>query len=122
MQVELRELQQRIGITTVFVTHDQEEALGLSDRIAVMSGGEIQQVATPLELYRSPANGFVASFIGEINRLPPARCRIEGNGAVFEIAGDVVLPSARAQGGVDRRRAGDASFRQARASDDRPGR
>ncbi len=100
MQVELRELHERTGLTTVFVTHDQEEALGLSDRIAVMSGGEIQQVATPLELYRSPANGFVASFIGEINRLPPARCRIEGNGAVFEIAGDVVLRAHERKGAL----------------------
>jgi putative spermidine/putrescine transport system ATP-binding protein len=100
MQVELRELHERTGLTTVFVTHDQEEALGLSDRIAVMSGGEIQQVATPLELYRSPANGFVASFIGEINRLPPARCRIEGNGAVFEIAGGVVLRARERKGAL----------------------
>ncbi|MBW0004650.1 MAG: ABC transporter ATP-binding protein [Hyphomicrobiales bacterium] len=91
MQVELRELHERTGLTTLFVTHDQEEALGLSDRIVVMSRGEIQQVATPLELYRLPANGFVASFIGEINRLPPARCRTEGNDVVFEIAGGIVL-------------------------------
>ncbi|MBV8768959.1 MAG: ABC transporter ATP-binding protein [Hyphomicrobiales bacterium] len=95
MQLELRELHERTGLTTVFVTHDQEEALGLSDRIVVMSRGEIQQVAAPLELYRSPANGFVASFIGEINRLPPARCRIEGDEAVFEIAGHVVLRARR---------------------------
>ncbi|MBV9568803.1 MAG: ABC transporter ATP-binding protein [Hyphomicrobiales bacterium] len=97
MQVELRELHERTGLTTVFVTHDQEEALGLSDRIVVMSRGEIQQVATPLELYRSPANGFVASFIGEINRLPPARCRIQGKDALFEIGGKVVLRARERQ-------------------------
>jgi putative spermidine/putrescine transport system ATP-binding protein len=84
MQVELRELHDRTGLTTVFVTHDQGEALSLSDRIVVMSKGEIQQIATPLQLYQHPANGFVASFIGEINRLPTTRCRIEGGDAVFE--------------------------------------
>jgi putative spermidine/putrescine transport system ATP-binding protein len=91
MQVELRELHDRTGLTTVFVTHDQEEALSLSDRIVVMSRGEIQQIATPLDLYRHPANGFVASFIGEINRLPPARCRVEGNEMVFDIPPGVSL-------------------------------
>jgi spermidine/putrescine ABC transporter ATP-binding subunit len=84
MQVELRELHDRAGLTTVFVTHDQEEALSLSDRIVVMSKGEIQQIAPPLTLYQHPANGFVASFIGEINRLPPARCRIVGGDVLFE--------------------------------------
>jgi spermidine/putrescine ABC transporter ATP-binding subunit len=91
MQVELRELHDRTGLTTVFVTHDQEEALSLSDRIVVMSRGEIQQISTPLELYCHPANGFVASFIGEINRLPPARCRTQGKELVFEIAPDLTL-------------------------------
>jgi putative spermidine/putrescine transport system ATP-binding protein len=95
MQVELRELHDRTGLTTVFVTHDQGEALSLSDRIVVMSKGEIQQIATPLELYRHPANGFVASFIGEINRLPVARCRIAGGGAVFEGEGFSLQASAR---------------------------
>jgi putative spermidine/putrescine transport system ATP-binding protein len=91
MQVELRELHDRTGLTTVFVTHDQEEALSLSDRIVVMSRGEIQQIATPLDLYRHPANGFVASFIGEINRLPPSRCRVEQNELVFNFAPGLLL-------------------------------
>jgi putative spermidine/putrescine transport system ATP-binding protein len=73
MQVELSELHRATGLTTIFVTHDQGEALSLSDRIVVMNRGEVQQVATPIELYRNPANGFVASFIGEINALPAAR-------------------------------------------------
>jgi putative spermidine/putrescine transport system ATP-binding protein len=94
MQIELRELHDRTGLTTVFVTHDQGEALSLSDRIAVMSRGEIQQISPPLELYRHPANGFVASFIGEINRLPPARCRVDGNDVMFEFAPGLAL-SAR---------------------------
>lgn len=70
MQVELKQIQQRLGITTIFVTHDQSEALSLSDRIAVMSHGQIEQLSAPADLYRHPASSFVASFIGDINRLP----------------------------------------------------
>jgi ABC-type Fe3+/spermidine/putrescine transport system ATPase subunit len=69
MQVELRRLQRSIGITFVFVTHDQEEALTLSDRIAVMSGGEVLQVDTPSALYEQPKTREVASFIGNMNFL-----------------------------------------------------
>lgn len=69
MQVELKRLQQETGLTFIFVTHDQEEALTMSDRIAVMSGGRIQQIAAPRDLYDQPANSFVASFIGESNLL-----------------------------------------------------
>ncbi|CAI2936530.1 Spermidine/putrescine import ATP-binding protein PotA (plasmid) [Aminobacter niigataensis] len=72
MQVELIEMHRNTGLTTIFVTHDQGEALSLSDRIVVMNRGQIQQVAEPIDLYRNPANGFVASFIGEINALPAA--------------------------------------------------
>ena len=64
---ELRELQQRLGITTIFVTHDQEEANTICDRVAVMDRGEIQQVGTPMELYEAPANLFVAGFLGTAN-------------------------------------------------------
>lgn len=67
MQIELRQLQKSVGITFVFVTHDQEEALSMSDRIAVMSGGRILQVASPRELYEAPNCREVADFIGEIN-------------------------------------------------------
>jgi spermidine/putrescine transport system ATP-binding protein len=70
MQVELKRLQQETGLTFIFVTHDQEEALTMSDRIAVMAGGRIQQIATPRTLYDQPANRFVAGFIGETNFLP----------------------------------------------------
>jgi iron(III) transport system ATP-binding protein len=66
---ELRALQQRLGLTTIFVTHDQEEANTICDRIAVMDGGTIRQVGTPMELYESPANLFVASFLGSANIL-----------------------------------------------------
>jgi ABC-type sugar transport system ATPase subunit len=64
---DIREIQQRIGITTVFVTHDQDEALSISDRIAVMSGGKVEQYADPRTLYREPATRFVASFVGAMN-------------------------------------------------------
>jgi ABC-type Fe3+/spermidine/putrescine transport system ATPase subunit len=64
---DIREIQQRIGITTVFVTHDQDEALSISDRIAVMSGGSVEQYADPRTLYREPATHFVASFVGAMN-------------------------------------------------------
>ncbi len=67
MQLELKALQQQLGITFVYVTHDQEEALTMSDRIAVMSKGKIQQMGTPVEIYERPANQFVADFIGESN-------------------------------------------------------
>lgn len=64
MRAELKLLHQRLGITTIYVTHDQGEALGLSDRIAVLNNGEIQQCDTPAQVYRNPANVFVAGFIG----------------------------------------------------------
>jgi iron(III) transport system ATP-binding protein len=65
MRTELRQIQRRLRITTVFVTHDQVEALSMSDRIAVMSHGKVMQEGSPLDIYRSPANEFVASFIGK---------------------------------------------------------
>ena len=67
MQIELRQLQQQIGITFLFVTHDQEEALTLSDRIAVMSEGAVMEIASPGQLYESPGSPFVADFIGSMN-------------------------------------------------------
>ena len=69
MQFELKELQKRLGVTLVFVTHDQEEALAMSDRIAVMNKGKIEQVGSPTEIYERPRTRFVADFIGEINIL-----------------------------------------------------
>ena len=69
MQLELKEMHDRLGITFVYVTHDQEEALTLSDTIVVMSEGEIQQIGTPTDIYNEPANSFVADFIGESNIL-----------------------------------------------------
>ena len=70
MQTELRQLQQRLGATVIYVTHDQEEALTMSDRVAVMDGGRLVQLGTPRDLYDRPATPFVAGFIGETNLLP----------------------------------------------------
>jgi len=81
MQSELKRIQRDIGITTIYVTHDQEEALSLSDRVVVMGPGRIEQVDTPERLYDSPANRYVADFVGKINFLP---------GEVVAINDDVV--------------------------------
>ena len=89
MQVELKRLQTETGITFIFVTHDQEEALTMSDRIGVMSAGKLQQVGSPKDIYTRPVNRFVASFIGETNFLPgtvvPGGVKLAG-GAVVEVA------------------------------------
>ena len=67
---EIRALQQTLGVTTIMVTHDQEEALSVADRIVVMNQGVIEQVGTPMDIYREPATAFVADFVGKVNRLP----------------------------------------------------
>jgi putative spermidine/putrescine transport system ATP-binding protein len=86
MQIELKEIQREVGITFVFVTHDQEEALTLSDRIAVFNDGKIQQVATPRELYEAPATAFVAGFVGTSNLLTgPAAKAVIGREGTFSI-------------------------------------
>lgn len=77
MQVELRAWQRRLGMTFVFVTHAQDEALALSDRIAVLNGGKVEQVGTPVEVYREPASPFVATFIGTVNKINGAFVRPE---------------------------------------------
>ena len=75
MQVELRQLQQRLGITTIVVTHDQREAMTMADLVVVMGDGSIRQAATPIEIYRKPADAFVADFIGSTNLLDVRRRR-----------------------------------------------
>ncbi|MDX1401763.1 MAG: ABC transporter ATP-binding protein [Kiloniellales bacterium] len=87
MQLELRALQQSLGITFIFVTHDQEEAMTLSDRIAVMSGGQILQIAAPKEVYNRPVNVEVADFIGQMNFLPAFVAGRENGQAVLDAAG-----------------------------------
>jgi len=87
LQIELKTLQQQVGITFIYVTHDQEEALTMSDRIAVMSKGKIQQLGAPLDIYEQPVNRFVADFIGDTNFIEAAvdgregefvHCRVQG--------------------------------------------
>lgn len=88
---ELRDLQQRLGLTTVFVTHDQEEANTICDRIAVFNDGRIQQVGRPMEIYARPANLFVASFLGTANILE-GEILGSGGGRVFTTANGIALP------------------------------
>ncbi len=85
MQVELREIQRKLNVTTIFVTHDQGEALSLSDRVAVMSEGKVRQLGTPQEIYRQPCDRFVASFVGDTNVLRGRLEAIEGALAVIAI-------------------------------------
>jgi putative spermidine/putrescine transport system ATP-binding protein len=70
LRQEIRDIQRQLGITTIFVTHDQEEALSLSDRVVVMNAGQIEQIGTPFEIYNHPQTSFVASFVGTLNLLP----------------------------------------------------
>jgi spermidine/putrescine transport system ATP-binding protein len=84
MQIELKRLQQKLNITFVYVTHDQEEAMTMSDRIAVMNGGVIEHLATPREIYGKPRTKFVAGFIGESNIFSGHVSRIEDGIAAVE--------------------------------------
>ncbi|MBR4049634.1 MAG: ABC transporter ATP-binding protein [Clostridia bacterium] len=87
MQIELKNIQQRLGITFIYVTHDQEEALSMSDTVVVMDNGVIQQIGTPLDIYNEPKNAFVADFIGESNILDGVMiddCLAEFSGHRFE--------------------------------------
>ena len=86
MQVELRDIQRKLGVTTIFVTHDQSEALSISDRLAVMSEGRIRQLGTPEEIYRRPSDRFVASFIGDANVLRGRLDRIDGVHAIVALS------------------------------------
>lgn len=86
MQLELKALQHEVGITFVYVTHDQEEALTMSDRIAVMSAGKVLQVGTPIEIYERPNCRFVANFIGETNFLDGRVTRVNGNRCTVQVA------------------------------------
>jgi putative spermidine/putrescine transport system ATP-binding protein len=90
LREEIRRLQQELGITTVFVTHDQEEALSMADRVAVMRGGRLEQCAPPAELYGRPATAFVAEFVGTMNRIPgrTADDHVEVLGRRLPIDGD----------------------------------
>jgi spermidine/putrescine ABC transporter ATP-binding subunit len=111
MQIELRRLQKALGITTIFVTHDQQEALSMADRVAVMNGGRIEQLDTPARIYNAPTTSFVADFIGQTNRFSGSieskdgaalHLRLDGSGQTIEImpredmkAGDRVIVMVR---------------------------
>jgi putative spermidine/putrescine transport system ATP-binding protein/spermidine/putrescine transport system ATP-binding protein len=99
MQVELKEIQRKLGVTTIFVTHDQSEALSLSDRIAVVAEGRIRQLGTPDEIYRQPIDRFVASFVGDVNVLRARLERIDGALATVALgAARVLVPSRTLEG------------------------
>ena len=102
MQVELKAIQQRVGITFIFVTHDQEEALTMSDRIAVFNEGKIEQVGTPSEIYERPATPFVAGFVGTSNLISgEVAKRITGSEQMFSIRPEKIHLGA-ANGNLDK--------------------
>ncbi|MFP4273602.1 MAG: ABC transporter ATP-binding protein [Paracoccaceae bacterium] len=98
MRVELKRIQDQIGVTTVFVTHDQSEALAMSDSIVVMSNGRVEQVGTPEEVYNTPASEFVAQFLGASNILPAHCIECTAETALLEnaIFGKLPVPAAKA--------------------------
>jgi iron(III) transport system ATP-binding protein len=98
MRTELKELQRRTGITFVYVTHDQAEALALSDHVAVMSGGRLQQYGTPFEVYAHPANRMVADFMGLVNLVPGKVRAVANGGGTVELSPDFTLDVATVDG------------------------
>jgi iron(III) transport system ATP-binding protein len=100
MRVELRELQRRLDITSVYVTHDQEEALAISDRVIVMNRGRIEQIGSPEVIYNRPESVFVADFVGAANLIPGTVKGTQDGRTVFETAGGVLVTAAMpAKGG-----------------------
>ena len=96
LRVEIRRIQRELGVTTVYVTHDQEEALAIADSVVVMRGGKVEQAGTPFEIYHRPVNGFVAGFVGISNRVSG---RVTGRrGGVLTIKGPEGIFRARARG------------------------
>jgi len=98
MRVELKSIQHRIGVTSIFVTHDQSEALAMSDKIVVMNGGKVAQIGAPEEVYNFPANSFVANFLGASNIIDASVLGEEGGAVAMEISsfGSVRIPAERA--------------------------
>ena len=105
MQIELRQLQQQVGITFLFVTHDQEEALTLSDRIAVMSEGNVMEIASPGQLYENPSSRFVADFIGSMNFFPGEVTKSENSKIRIstDYMGEIDMPNSNSKFGVTSR-------------------
>jgi len=104
MRVEIKKIQKATGITAIFVTHDQEEALSMSDRIVVMNAGSMEQIGTPQEVYETPASAFVADFLGKANMLPGTVAAVDGLRAKVALAAgqsvEVVSPRPLPQGGA----------------------
>jgi ABC-type Fe3+/spermidine/putrescine transport system ATPase subunit len=95
MEVELRRVHRETGATSVYVTHDQREALALSDRIVVLDRGRFEQVGTPDEIYHAPASPFAARFVGDANVIPVEVVRVDGGGATVTLSGtELAVPSA----------------------------
>ena len=103
MQGELKALQKRVGITFIFVTHDQEEALTMSDRIAVFNQGKIEQIGSPAEIYEHPATGFVAGFVGVSNLVSGELAqRLAGSDVTFSIRPEKIhLTDSAEKAGAD---------------------
>src|SRR5690349_7120287 len=101
MRGELKTLQRRTGITFIYVTHDQAEAMALSDRIVVFNHGVVQQVGTPREVYEQPANLFVADFMGLVNKLPATLLEQRRDGSVHMRIGGQTVEARIAAGGLD---------------------
>jgi ABC-type Fe3+/spermidine/putrescine transport system ATPase subunit len=102
MRIEIRQLQQALGLTAIYVTHDQEEALAISDRIAVLRQGKVEQVDTPERIYRKPQTAFVAEFLGSTNMVPGIAKAFDGHntqvtaaGTEFTVRGEVGTPGAK---------------------------
>ena len=91
MQIELKHLQKKLGITFIYITHDQEEAINMSDRIAVMRDGRIEQIGTPDEIYNHPKTSYVATFVGNANILHGVSESIQGENAIVKIGNDRVI-------------------------------
>jgi spermidine/putrescine ABC transporter ATP-binding subunit len=96
MQVEIKDIQQRLGMTVVYVTHDQEEAMNLSDRMAIMNRGRVEQIGAPSDVYEHPVNTFTAKFLGEANLLDGIVAAAEPGGAKIRLSGGQVLQVGRA--------------------------
>jgi len=104
MQYEIKHIHENLGITTVYVTHDQAEALTMSDRIAVFNDGVVQQLATPADLYEKPENAFVAGFIGENNRFDGTVSKVDGNTCTVKLDEDCTVIAEKVDvGGVGAR-------------------
>src|SRR4029078_11445605 len=99
LQLQLQRIQHEVGITFVYVTHDQEEAFSMSDRVAIMRGGLIEQLGTPRDVYQRPATEFVADFVGLSTRRPGTVVSVESDGRyTVEIPGIGTIPSAGVAG------------------------